>query len=60
MNSQPEYPEFEEWFNRVGMLAEKLYNMEKDDLPFDFFFQEFEYKDSTPRQALANFENDYL
>lgn len=52
--------EFEEWFDRVGLLAKKLYRLDIEDLPLDFFYKEFEYKDSTPRQALNNFESACL
>lgn len=51
--------DFDVWMEKVGMLAQKLYNMEMDDLPFEFFWAEYQ-NHSTPRQALSQFEIMYL
>jgi hypothetical protein len=50
---------FEQWFEKVGMLAYKLYMLDPVDLPEEFFRREYD-KDSTPRQALSQFEILFL
>lgn len=51
--------DYDEWFDRVSMLAEQLYGLASEDLPWAFFEQEYELN-STPRQALNKFEAAYL
>lgn len=56
----PSYPEFDEWYLKVQLLMKKMYNMEEEDLPFEFFWKAFEGANMTPRQAVSAFTEQYL